>query len=383
MSIFGLQQEGSAVRMNGNRGHYATAPLNNMKNKKAVAGAGGGLMQPGQPRQRAVRRSAWLTGMVTLVLPVLFLLALLIDSPVLRLVFIAGAAICVLAMWVMNVFAHGARSTLTVAYAALMVVIGFSLVLSMQTPEKKSNTAQQSVQAGQFGDKANTDALSEFLTTNAQTPQPSQYIIEENAVSSAQKQLELFLAEWTENNIPGMLPLCAPSWVSKQYSPAGELWNLMMGRKPVTYLIENVQGSEADTSRTITAKVTFVNEATGEETVNRMQVLMFRVNDVWYVDPQSLGGTVVDEAAEALRAQENSQRIASTKAPSTPTPEPRQEDVLTLYYNADGGKYYHSTPICEAVSQQYWPLTEFYYTDLNTTNFKNLICCPRCNPPSR
>ena len=54
-----------------------------------------------------------------------------------------------------------------------------------------------------------------------------------------------------------------------------------------------------------------------------------------------------------------------------------------LYYNADGGKYYHATNICEAVDQQYWPLTGFYYSDLNTTAFKNLIQCPKCNPPAR
>ncbi len=378
-SMWFCEQERSALRMNGNRGHYASAPLNNMKNKKNVQATAAASAR----KTRTVQRSGWLTVMVTLVLPVLFLLAFLIESNVLRLIFLGAAAICVAAMWLMNVFAHGARSTLTIAYIALMAVIGLSLVLGMQNPESRAASVTQKNQTGQFTDKANTDALSAYLANNAATPTPAVYVVEESAVSSAQKQLENFLVLWQENNIPGMLGLCTPSWVQQQQNPEGVLWNLMMNRRPVGYLVEEVSGSEADTSRTITVKVTFLNEGTGETAVNRMQVLLFRVNDVWYVDPQSLGGTVVDEAAELMKAQQEQNKIASTKAPATPTPEPQQQDTLKLYYNADGGKYYHATNICDAVSQQYWPLSEFYYTDLNTTGFKNLIKCPKCNPPDR
>lgn len=369
--------------MNGNRGHYASVPLNNMKNKKSLQSAA--PMGGSTPRKESkVRRSGWLSVMVTVVLPVLFLLALLIENNVIRLIFLGAAAICVAAMWIMNVFAHGARSTLTIAYVALMAVIGLALVLGMQTPESRAASSTARNQTGQFTDKANTDALSAYLASNATTPVPdTSYVIEENAVPAAQKQLENFLTEWANSNIPGMVALCTPSWVQHQQNPEGQLWNLMMNRVPTTYLVENVAGSEADTSRTLTVKVTFLNQGTGDTVVNRMEVLMFRVNDVWYVDPQSLGGTVVDEEAELARAQQESMRIASTKAPATPTPEPQDTDALKLYYNADGGKYYHNSPICEAVSQQYWPLSEFYYSDLNTTSFKNLIRCPKCNPPSR
>ena len=121
--------------MNGSRGHYASAPLHNMKNKKSVqatAAAGAASSR----RESKVRRSAWLSVMVTVVLPVLFLLALAIENSVIRLIFLGVCAICVAAMWIMNVFAHGARSTLTIAYVALMVVIAMSLILGMQSPER-------------------------------------------------------------------------------------------------------------------------------------------------------------------------------------------------------------------------------------------------------
>lgn len=366
--------------MNGSRGHYASAPLNNMKNKKNIQAGGGGM---NSRKPRAVQRSGWLSVMVTLVLPVLFLAAFLIDSSVLRLIFLGVAAICVAAMWVMNVFAHGARSTLTVAYVALMAVIVMSLILGMQSPESRAVSVNPKNQTGQFSNEVNSDALSAYLNSNAATPTPAVYNAEGSALPTAQKRLSAFMDMWYENDIPGMLELCVPSWKEQQQEAAGRLWNLMMSRKPVGYDVESVSGTEADTSRTITVKVTFLNEGTGESTLNRMQVLMFRVNEQWFVDPQSLSSTVIDEEAERLKAEQQQNIIASTKAPSTPTPVPQAQDTVMLYYNADGGKYYHATNICEAVDQQYWPLTGFYYSDLNTTAFKNLIQCPKCNPPSR
>ena len=96
-----------------------------------------------------------------------------------------------------------------------------------------------------------------------------------------------------------------------------------------------------------------------------------------------LGGTLVDEAAELARAQEGTARIASTKAPVTPTPEPQGQDAMLLYYNSDGGKYYHIKASCSAVSEQYWPLTPFYYGDLETQRFANLMRCPTCDAPAR
>ena len=187
---------------------------------------------------------------------------------------------------------------------------------------------------------------------------------------------------WAENNIPSMLELCAPSWVSQQDAPQEKLWQLILNRRPLQYQIESVQGSEADSSRTITLKVLIAREGFSQAEMNRMQVLLFRVNDVWYVDPQSLGGTVIDEAAEQAKQAENDAYVGTTIAP-TATPAPSDANAVILYYNKDGGKYYHAMANCPAVDQRYWPLDEFYYSDLNTTKFKNLLRCEKCNAPAR
>lgn len=366
--------------MNGNRGRYAFAPLNNMKNKRPVQGAAPAVQGNAAPRKTGeVRRSSALTIVVTLVLPILFLLALFIPDTALRLVFLAVAAISICAMWVMNVFLRDARSTLTVAYVALMVVIAVALILGGQNPE--SGNARPSARAAAAPVQDWTSP--HYNPTNTVTSTPAAYVIEETSTSQAQKQLEHFLEKWRENEIPSMLTLSAPSWVAKQQSPETALWNVMCNRDPIEYKIERVEGSEADTSRTITVKVTFENLGTGDITVERLHVLMFRVNDTWYVDPQSLNGTRVDEAAEAARAEQGNQRIQSTKVPITPTPKPTGDAAMQVYYNPDGGRYYHGKPNCPEVSESYWPLSPFYYGDLETQKFEALMQCPACNAPPR
>lgn len=369
--------------MNGNRGHYAFAPLNNMKNKRSVqAATPAALAASGQKQEEPVRRSGMLSIAVTILLPVLFVFALLIDSVALRLIFIAVAAIAIAAMWVMNVFAREARSTLSIAYLALIVVIAVALALSRinPNPESQQNAVQPALSSNAGFNWAEPNNANPATVTATPTPE---YHAEAMSTSAAQKQLENFLIQWQENDIPDMLQLCAPSWVSKQQSAEIALWNLMRNRYPTEYLVENVQGSEADTSRTITVKITFHNQGTGDVSVDRMHVLMFRVNDTWYVDPQSLNGTRVDEAAEQALAEQNSQRIQTTKAPVVVTPKPTGDDAVQVYYNPDGGRYYHKKQNCSSVSESYWPLTSLYYSDLETQKFLHLMQCPICNPPAR
>lgn len=369
--------------MNGNRGHYTSAPLNNMKNKRPApqqgSGNGQAPRQPSGPRQGGGRFRA-LAAVLSVGLPVLFLLALLISSNTLKIVFLALTAVAVAAMWLLGAFVRNARGTLTIVYGALAVVIGLALFMNGPGPEAQSTSKSVADQGALFSSNVDQSALNELLQS-AQSAQPTETPAA-SVVSAAQERLELFLKYWAENNIPSMLELCSPSWVSQQDAPQEKLWQLILNRRPLQYQIESVQGSEADSSRTITIKVLIAREGFSEAEMNRMQVLMFRVNDVWYVDPQSLGGTVIDEAAEQAKQAESDAYVGTTIAP-TATPAPSDAASVILYYNKDGGKYYHAVPNCSAVNQKYWPLDQFYYSDLNTTKFKNLLRCETCNAPAR
>lgn len=363
--------------MNGNRGQYTSAPLNNMKNKRPAP-----VSQPGQPPVAGAGASRFrvLAAVLSLVLPALFLLALLIPSNPLRWAFLIVTALALGGMWLLRAFVKNARGTLTVVYSALAVVVGLALFMNSQSPEARSASSRIQEQGALF---SNTDAsaLGAMLGGSA-TPEPTSAVAA-NTVSMAQKQLETFLTYWAQGNIPEMLKLCTPSWTSQQQSPEAKLYQLIANSRPSSYAIEQAQGSDGDTSRTITLQATIDYQNGVAPTLCRMHVLMFRVNDVWYVDPQSLGGTPIDATAESAQAAVSSANIGSTIAP-TATPAPSAGAAATrVYYNADGGKYYHAIPNCPAVAEKYWPLDEFYYSDLNSQQFKNLIRCTTCNAPQR
>lgn len=62
---------------------------------------------------------------------------------------------------------------------------------------------------------------------------------------------------------------------------------------------------------------------------------------------------------------------------------PIPDDSIELFYNPDGGKYYHNEANCSSVKSRFLPLTGFTYGEMETSPFDKLTACPYCNPPKR
>ncbi len=54
------------------------------------------------------------------------------------------------------------------------------------------------------------------------------------------------------------------------------------------------------------------------------------------------------------------------------------DDDMPLYYNPNGGKYYHSDEYCKSVKDRYLPLTAFTYGELDDNAYAKLTPCPYC-----
>ena len=59
------------------------------------------------------------------------------------------------------------------------------------------------------------------------------------------------------------------------------------------------------------------------------------------------------------------------------------ESDTTLYYNENGGTYYHAVKDCASVKKKFLPLTSFTYDELDTGSFAKLEPCPYCQPTPR
>lgn len=347
--------------MSENRGQYAWAPLHNMKDKRKHSDA--------PEAEGEMRRFGFLGFLMTLGLPALFLAALLIQSQLLRYIFLGAALVSVLVMWGLNAFVRSARSTLTLVYLSLAVVIAIALFMSIpasqvQTVSDRIRHQEQLFSAGHDQPVVGTEVPQE-------SPAPSEASGNSN-MSAAQIKMVQFLEYWRINSIPGMITLCSPAWVAQYESPETALFQLISGVRPESYEFESISGSDNDTSRTVTIKVLLDAKNGTEPTLNRLQVLMFRVNNEWYIDPQSLKGTPINAEAEAARQQ---RAVLSSTIVPTATPDPQVEaNRFYVYYNKEGkGKLYHADKICDGVSQKYWPMTPLDFSLINSQQYKNQI----------
>ena len=347
--------------MGSSRNRFSSAPLYGMKNKWPVDG-----QPPEEPprRQRSPKGAAVrvMAVVFSLVLPALFLVAVFIDQITLRWAFLALVAVALLVMWATGMFAKSARATMTLIYVALSAVVGVAIVINSSAIDATKNTPAANTSDYFTGGTAIDTSW--LVSTPSDSPA--------GAVSAAQERLDLFMGYWSENQLSQMIDYCLPSWVAQYENYETELYSTLAGRLPLSWTFESVSGSEAESSRTVSLTATIQRNNGQAPSKYQMQVLMLRVNDVWYVDPRSLGTTPVQEYTEPTK----------TPAPTaTPTPPPTANTLL--YYNEDGGKRYHAKPDCSSVDQKYIPLTSFYYADLNTKKFKALTPCSVCSAPAR
>lgn len=324
---------------------------------------------------RKARRFTVLQGAMSLGLPVLFLLGLLLSSPLLRWAFIIAAAVCVLMMWVLGAFVKSARCTLSLIYGVLAVVIGVALAVSQPDARTQRTVAKVDTSslfsAGSALDSPTLSDVEAESTSPEETPVP---------VSAAQQKLMEFMGYWAENNTEKMLTVCSPDWIAQQASPATALFNTLGLNRPTSYQVEQVYGNESEASRTIQMVVN-IEKGNGEQLSKRYQILMVRLNDVWYIKPESLSSIGNVSATDEPFGQVNS---ILTNATPTPSPAPTVNPSTTLYYNPDGGSYYHADKNCSRVNAKYLPLSgTFLYADINNSPYKNLQPCSYCKAPAR
>lgn len=346
-----------------------------------------------QPAPRPAQQSKgekpfmWLVGVVTLLLPLLFIAALIIGNVVVHGVFIAGALGVILTLLIARPFNKNARYTLAFIYAALIAVMAVALFFALPAQSRTQPASAGLDPQALFGGSSALESVSGVQYNQPEkpneplagsVPQPEGTAVP--VVSAAQMRLNTFMNFWAESQLDSMLDLALPSWVSNQENPKSELFILLANRTPISYTVETISGSDADTSRTVTLTVLIDKKNTSDPAYYQMQVLMLRINDTWYVDPNSLGATKMSTTPQPGDQEAGTIPFVPTQAP---TEAPTMSANTVLYYNPDGGSYYHGSENCSRVAAEYLPLTPFYYSDLNSTKYKNLLACNKCDAPAR
>ncbi len=366
--------------MSENRNRYSSAPLQNMKQVQRQAKAAKAPKRTRTPAPTSssmpvggsrVRSFTGLQLMLMIILPVLFIVSLFVRSNMLYLIFAAASVLCLMATWLFSAFVPNARATLTIIHIAMVLVVLFAVLISppATVPEDKTNTNDlQSI-----FDKESSASMVAMLSAQqaatgpTATPNPGH-------ASFAQQRLEMFMSAWSNIDYAAMATYCVPSWVALQSDPQTAMFHIRANRSIVSYEILDVTGNDSDQTRTINMLVVIDKSNGNPPQTHRFQVLMVRVNNEWYVDPNSLGSLGIVQTEEEIAAQ----AIATIVPTATPDPN------MVLYYNPNGGRLYHRDPNCNSLLPEYLPLTaSFYYSDLGSSQFSSLIPCGTCRAPAR
>ena len=335
-----------------------------------------------------------------MVLPVLGLLAIFFQP--MRWLFMVLGVVALGLMWMLQAFLFPGRMVVTAVYGLLLV---FTLVSALGSKNANDRIAQQNLLAAISAQPTTTPMFS-YSTMGTSVPD-SYYHDEtdpfadtqtvgltggsgdesgldlgfseagENAYIATEKSgaeivLENFMEKWRRGIIADMVEYTAPSWQAAQDSPSRQLfWKF--AQKP---LLEWRQlaaptGTEASTARTVTvqADISYGGET---RTYQYDAVLLFE-NEKWYVDPNSLSTGTLTTAAPATPDP----NATPTPTPA-PTPTPTINPKTKLYYNKDGGSFYHAEAECSKVGKKFLPMASFTYKDLSKSPYNKLKPCTNC-----
>lgn len=380
--------------MSENRSRYSSVPLQDLKRKppkpQPAKAPSHNMASGAQPGSFVV-----LQVMLMAVLPLGFFVSLLLKDTRVYWAFVITSLACIGLMYVLKAFVPNARRVLGVIHTAMIAVVLFAILVSGPLQSDARNQVQPNPQSI-FSDDTSASIIdmNENLAGEQEqaTPNPG-------AASQAQMKLDQFMAAWATKNYTEMVNLSAPNWVNQfetQRDAETDIFHRSYIRTPVNYQVIDVSGSDTDQTRTITMQATMSRNDGQPSQLYQFQILMIRNNNEWYVDPNSISSPqLVQQTAQQPQADMGAQAMAeeadqandqvqiATTQVAVPQINATRSDTV-LYYNQDGGEYYHLDPNCSSIGAKYKPLTaSFYYRDVSNDTFKNLKTCPHCNAPKR
>lgn len=371
---------GKGLYMSENRAKYSSVPLQDMRKRPPNKAPSKPSAQiPGAPVNP--RSFILLQVMLVAVLPLTFLAALLAKDQRLYWGFVILSLVCLGVMGLMKAFVSNARRVLTVIHAAMIAVSLFAILMTVPAVNDLTTPQTQDL-ASIFSD--NTSASMVDMAQAQSQDQPAATASNPGAASQAQQKLDQFMSAWSNKDYAAMVSYSSPDWVSKhqdQRDAETDIFHLSAIRTPLDYRIQDVSGNDSDQTRTITMQATISKNDGKEPLLYNFQILMIRANSEWYVDPNSISSSQIVQQTAQVTVPPNQPAVIPAVSGSV-LPQVRSDTVL--YYNQDGGEFYHINPNCDSIGPKYKPLTAtFYYRDVSSETFKNLKPCPVCKAPAR
>ncbi len=184
-----------------------------------------------------------------------------------------------------------------------------------------------------------------------------------------------FFTFWNSSDYDNMLALCWSGWKTSLEDPRTELLRILANRTPVDVIVEEadpIAGEGPEGLQYYLVKVTAaLDRHNGKDPDRyRIQLLVRKEEDgLWHINPAGLNN---------FETEEDGLQPEATAAPGTDAGD------TVLYYQPDGGEYYHLDQNCVSVHPVFLPLQgSFLYSELEDEPYRELKRCNVCGAPFR
>ena len=310
------------------------------------------------------------------VLPILFILSMVFAWTAVKWVVLVGAVASIAAMWLRELVTPNARLVLSLLLASAAVVC---LVSALATNASDNQNPAQPNQSGQMqqGSTSGNNLDVNLTATDTPNPAPTPTATPVDDSEECYAQLHSFFTLWKNNAISQMVNLTSPSWRSSIKGGTDAVTQKLFGevltnRTPVSWDFTAITGTSNDIARMVTVRAVINKNNTLGESVYLWKVRMVKEDGVWYVDPATLQSNEQESTATPTNA------LATQPVLNTSHPD------LLIYYNPEGGTYYHIDPNCESLDPKYRPLSGVIkWSQIEDSPYDKLEQCKRCGAPLR
>lgn len=345
------------------------------------------------PRRPRTNWNQLLLLLFFILLPVLALLSLFFAP--MKWVFAIAACLTLVLMWLQHGFVLRGRVIMTSLYGILAVLTLSSALTPNASPVSRSYNTIAPISAptptpvaglnAAVVDLLQTQSAAGAIATDAAGSAvdaaipPVTHSGAATGTSAAEIALDQFLRCWQLGVMSDLEQYTPPSWREANSPATQKLFYKFNQKQLQSWEVQGIpSGSDADDSRTVTVIVTVLYNGREERRLS-CDALMVKEGGLWFVDPDSLSnGTVV--------VAETPAPDAATQTPlpyETPEPTKAPTSKTKLYYNKNGGTYYHIESECSSVGKDYLPLTSFNYGSLSESPYDKLKPCKTCKAPGR
>ncbi len=310
------------------------------------------------------------------VLPILFILSMVFAWTAVKWIVLVGAVASIAALWLRELVTPNARLVLSLLLASAAVVC---LVSALATNAADNQNPAQPNQSGQMqqGSTSGNNLDVNLTATDTPNPAPTPTATPVDDSEECYAQLHSFFTLWKNNAISQMVNLTAPSWRSSIKGGTDAVTQKLFGevltnRTPVRWDFTAITGTSNDIARMVTVRAVINKNNTLGESVYLWKVRMVKEDGVWYVDPATLQSNEQESTATPTNA------LATQPVLNTSHPD------LLIYYNPEGGTYYHIDPNCESLNPKYRPLSGVIkWSQIEDDPYDKLEQCKRCGAPLR